>query len=282
MSVASANDQCGASADPAHLYLELMKKCVANTIYSDPELVAVAPSAAVKKWIAAMFKAAGLTLARVKTTSVEKRRKGLDGNPRAHTMIGLERLDNIQRCVQSVIDDRIPGDLIEAGVWRGGATAFMRAVLKANGVRDRTVWVADSFAGLPLPDEDRYPPDKGDVHHTYTWLAIPIEEVKETFRAYDLLDDQVRFLQGWFKDTLPTAPIEGLAVIRLDADMYQSTMDGLVNLYPKLSVGGYVILDDWELIPSCRRAIEDFRARHGIEEPIRSVDGNAGYWRRER
>jgi O-methyltransferase len=264
------------------LYLELMKKSLTNTVYSEPELVPVKPGNALKRLVAAAINAKGISLVREKTDSVVRRAKGLDNNPRAHTMIGIDRLTNIQRCVEQVLDEHVPGDLIEAGVWRGGAAAFMRAILKARGVGDRTVWVADSFAGLPPPEEDRYPADKGDDHHGHSWLAISLDEVKATFRAYGLLDDQVRFLQGWFKDTLPHAPIDRLAVIRLDGDMYGSTMDSLSSLYPKLSVGGYIILDDWDLIPSCRRAIEDYRAANGITEPVLAVDGVAGYWRRAR
>ncbi|MDQ3025079.1 MAG: TylF/MycF family methyltransferase [Pseudomonadota bacterium] len=259
-----------------------MKRCLTNTIYRGPELVPVRPRGIIRRGAVKALAAAGLVLTRSRPMAQERRSQGLDNNPGAHTMIGLERLTNIQRCVQSVLDERIPGDLLEAGVWRGGATAFMRAILKANGVQDRIVWVADSFEGLPEPDEHRYPQDKGDTHHTYEWLAISMEEVKETFRTYDLLDDQVRFLKGWFKDSLPTAPIDRLAVVRLDGDMYQSTMEALVNLYPKLSIGGYIILDDWGFIPACRQAIDDYRSQHGITELIRPVDGNAGCWRRER
>jgi O-methyltransferase len=197
-------------------------------------------------------------------------------------MIGLARLDNIQQCAERAIADGVPGDFIETGVWRGGATVLMRAILKAHGITDRAVWVADSFDGLPPPDAKRYPQDEGDTHHDNRWLAVARAQVEETFRRYGLLDGQVRFLEGWFSDTLPRAPIERLALMRLDGDMYSSTMDALVNLYPKLSIGGYVIVDDWEIIPTCRRAIEDFRGAHGIKEPVLPVDGNAGYWRRER
>ena len=160
-------------------------------------------------------------------------------------MIGLKRMENIEFCVKNIIADKIPGDLIETGVWRGGATIFMRALLKVNNVDDRVVWVADSFEGLPKPDEDKYAADKGDKHHTKEELAIGVEIVKANFEKYGLLDDQVKFLVGWFKDTLPTAPIKKLALIRLDGDMYGSTMDALVSLYPKLSPGGYLIIDDW-------------------------------------
>jgi O-methyltransferase len=198
-------------------------------------------------------------------------------------MIGLDRLGNIQYCVEKALQEGVPGDLIEAGVWRGGAAVFMRAILKAHGIRDRTVWVADSFRGLPPPDARNYPPDRGDPHHTYEWLAVSVEVVRDTFRRYGLLDDQVRFLEGWFRDTLHSADIGPLAIVRLDGDMYESTMEGLVNLYPKLSIGGYIILDDWGLIPNCRRAIDDFRASHGITEKVlATADGVAGYWRRER
>lgn len=266
----------------AELYLELMKKCLTNTVYADPELVPVTPDGFLKRQVVAAFKSKGIALVREKPAAVEKRARGLDNNPRAHTMIGLERLTNIQRCVERALEDQVPGDLIEAGVWRGGAAAFMRAILKAHGERDRIVWVADSFAGLPPPDDDRYPQDRGDEHHARRWLAVSLDEVKETFRRYDLLDEQVHFLKGWFKDTLPNAGIGRLAVIRLDGDMYESTMDSLVSLYPKLSIGGYIILDDWELIPTCRQAIDDFRSTNGITEPVHPVDGVAGYWRRER
>jgi len=270
------------SDDLGALYLDLMRKCLTATLEEGPELVEVKPRDWLRVGIARALGAAGLKLARSRTDRREARARGLDNNPRADTMIGLARLDNIRMCVERVLADGVPGDLIEAGVWRGGAAVFMRAVLAAHGVLDRTVWVADSFAGLPPPDEAAYPADRGDRHHEQEWLAVTLDEVKGTFRKYGLLDGQVRFLQGWFKDTLPGAPIERLAVIRLDGDMYQSTMDGLAALYPRLSVGGYVILDDWNLIPACRRAIDDFRAREGISEPVLPVDGNAGYWRRER
>jgi hypothetical protein len=197
-------------------------------------------------------------------------------------MIGLERLDNLQRCVENALEDDVPGDLIETGVWRGGATIFMRAILKAYGVADRRVWVADSFEGLPPPDREKYPQDAGDPHYTFKELCVSLEEVKRNFERYGLLDDQVRFLKGWFKDTLPAAAIERLAVVRLDGDMYESTMDGLVHLYPKLSAGGYLIVDDYGAVAGCRRAVEDYRASRGITEEIRDIDGIGVFWRRTR
>lgn len=263
------------------LYLELMKKCLTNTIYGDSELAPVSPSSRTKRLVAKVFDAAGLTLARQNSYSYQRREEGLDRPPYAHTMIGLRRLNNIQDCVERVLKENVPGDLIETGVWRGGAAIFMRAILQAYGVQDRNVWVADSFEGLPAPNATKYPEDKDDLHHTDARLAVSVDAVRRNFERYDLLDDQVRFLKGWFGDTLPQADIKQLAVIRLDGDMYESTMDAIASLYPKLAVGGYVIVDDWGAVRACRCAIEDYRLEHGIAEAIRPIDGTGVYWKRE-
>ena len=196
------------------------------------------------------------------------------------TMIGLKRLDQLQECISEVIEQQIPGDLIETGVWRGGASIFMRAVLKAHGAGDRRVFVADSFAGLPPPDSAAYPQDRGDVHHQIRFLAVSHEQVAENFEKYGLLDEQVVFLRGWFKDTLPDAPSDCFSVIRLDGDMCESTMDGLVHLYPKLSPGGYCIIDDYSALDRCKEAVHDYRNKHDIEAPIHEIDWTGVYWRK--
>jgi O-methyltransferase len=195
-------------------------------------------------------------------------------------MVGLKRLDNLETCIRSVLTDQVPGDLIETGVWRGGSAIFMRAALEALGDESRTVWAADSFEGLPPPSEGEFPADAGDDHHTFGELAVSLETVRRNFARYGLLDDRVRFLKGYFKDTLPDAPLEKIAVLRLDGDMYESTIQALEPLYPKLSPGGYCIVDDYHAVPACKRAIEDYRTAEGITEPIEEIDGSAVFWRR--
>jgi len=246
------------------LYLELMKRCLANWIFRDM---------------------ANTTLGR------DPRNEGMPwrGGPEAmlaswrepsHSMAGLKRLDNVQFCVEDVLTRRVPGDLIETGVWRGGVPILMRAVLAAYGVTDRSVWVADSFEGLPPPNAALYPADAGLDLHRISELAVSLEQVQSHFERYDLLDGQVRFLKGWFRDTLPHAPIERLAVARLDGDLYESTMDALTHLYPKLSVGGYLIVDDYGAILACREAVHDYRAAHGITDQILPIDWTGVYWQR--
>ncbi len=205
---------------------------------------------------------------------------GRDWPKTALTMIGKARLRNFRTLIETVIDDAIPGDIIETGVWRGGACILARALLKMLGVKDRTVWVADSFCGLPEPNPVLYPADEGDSHHAENKLNVPLDEVKRNFERFGLLDSQVGFLEGWFKDTLPSAPIDKLAIMRLDGDMYESTMDALSALYDRLSPGGFVIIDDY-CLPNCKHAVSYFRELHSINEPLLEIDNAAVYWRKE-
>jgi O-methyltransferase len=276
------------------LYLDLMKRCLTDFVYISDPFAEYGPYGRRverprwKEWLLStldrvlrphhmrIFEAQSIvTLAMAR----EERARGKIWPARAHTMIGLKRLDNLQFCVEQVLRDGVPGDLIETGVWRGGACIFMRAILQAYGDASRMVWVADSFAGLPPPSAESYPADMGDLHHTYNVLAVSRETVENNFAAYGLLDDQVCFLQGWFKDTLPEAPIRQLAVMRLDGDMYESTIQALDALYDRLSPGGFVIIDDYFLEP-CARAVQEFRDRLGIADPIHDIDGMGRYWRR--
>ncbi len=261
------------------LYLDLMKKCLVNLIYGELEAWPVEPRKFLKRKVIAAFRERGIKLVWDRPYDPQTRLDGKGWPAGAHTMLNIKRLENLQACIEAALRQDVPGDVIETGVWRGGATIFMRAILKAYGVTDRCVWVADSFNGLPPPNPDSYPADAGDLHYTIKLLAISLDEVKSNFEKYGLLDDQVRFLPGWFRDSLPSAPIEQLAVIRLDGDMYESTMDALSALYPKLSKGGYLIVDDYEL-PGCKQAVDDYRAEHRIVDKILHIDGSAMYWRR--
>lgn len=268
-------------------YLNLIKKILTDEIYGDKrsgfELRprgGRSPQNIFRTTLLNLIKKRGFALVRKSTD--KGRREGSEWPEAAHTMIGVKRLDHLQSCIEKVVQNKVPGDLIETGVWRGGATIFMRAVLKAYGIKDRIVWVADSFRGLPAPDVSKYPPDKGSRYHESNYLAISVQEVQSNFKKYELLDGQVRFLEGWFKETLPNAPIEKLAILRIDADMYESTMDALNYLYGKLSRGGYVIIDDYYFEPRCKAAVDDFKKTNRIVEPMHKIpDSFDGiYWQK--
>lgn len=276
-----------ANQQSAKLYLDLLKKTLSFTLWPEPPIPAEVfsykyplPTRIFLKMLSGFCKLGKMDLVKPRRFSAQERQQGRIWPGYADTMIGMSRLDNIQQCVETALADNVPGDLIETGVWRGGACILMRAILAAYGVPGRKVFVADSFQGLPEPDEEKYPADKGDTHHVHKFIAVSQEQVAENFRKYGLLDEKVIFLKGWFKDTLPSAPIEKIAVMRLDGDMYSSTIDALESLYPKLSSGGFCIIDDYAL-KGCKQAVSDYRAQHGITAPIVTVDWTGVYWRKE-
>lgn len=205
---------------------------------------------------------------------------GLLGPTVAHTMVGVDRLDNLRRLTQLTLDEHVPGDFIETGVWRGGCCILMRGILAVNEIRDRKVYVADSFAGVPPPRPEVYPADRDLRLDLSTELSVSLETVKENFRRYGLLDDQVVFVEGLFSETLPALDAGPFALARLDGDLYESTYIALQCLYPRLSPGGFLIVDDYGVIEACRRAVDDYRKEHNIDAPINWIDRTGVWWRR--
>lgn len=243
------------------LYLNLLRDTLTGFVYRDPPINT-------RPW-----------WKRRKGFSEKLRHEGGDWPSLAHTMIGRARIDNIRYALETVIAEGIPGHFIETGVWRGGACIFARGVLKSHNVVDRKVIVADSFEGLPAPDIGKWPADKGDPHHKIDVLAISEAIVRENFSAYGLLDDQVEFIPGYFEQTLPGRKFGALAVVRLDGDMYGSTWTALEALYPQLSPGGFLIVDDYTL-PNCRRAVHDYREQQAIAGELVPIDAASVYWRK--
>ena len=295
------------------LYLDLLKRVLSNIIYEDDPLLFYDHLR--QPQVASGF-------------SLPRRVMGEDAPSEAHTMIGLRRLNNIQALIEDLLRRNVPGDLIETGVYRGGASIFMRAVLKAYRISDRRVFACDTFHPMS-PTDIPWPviillkalasiPSKAWQRRLFLWLdrlpnsrrAFPVtqnpsddwvnfsiwllknpnampdergtglKQVKSHFARYGLLDARVVFLEGFFADTLPTAPIKQLALMRLDGDSYESTMDALRLLYGRLSVGGYCIIDDYCAFSDCKRAVMEFRVEHQIDDEIVAIDNIAVYWRK--
>jgi len=251
----------GAASTARELYLDLLVRILLNTVYEDS---AINPR--VRPLVVEPF-------------NPETRAIGRDWPTQAHTMVGRARLENLRKLSQQTLDDGIVGDFIETGVWRGGCCILMRGVLAANQIYDRKVYVADSFAGLPAPNEALYPWDTGWNLHVFKELAVSLETVKDNFARYGLLDEQVVFVEGLFSDTLPSLSAGPFALMRLDGDLYESSYVALNSLYPKLSPGGFVIIDDHSLDP-CKRAVADFRDQFGITTPMHEVDWTGVWWRK--
>jgi hypothetical protein len=272
---------------PEELYLNLLKKTLTFTLWPEPPIDLEKYNYSLNpikrnfySLIVWVLNKAGFTLCKKRKITESQRLEGKLFPPGyGDTMIGIKRLENLQDCIESVIYDDVEGDFIETGVWRGGACIFMQAILASYGIENRKVIMADSFEGLPKPDTENWPKDKHDKNYTYQFLAVSQEEVENNFKKYGLLDDKVIFLKGFFKDTLPNAPVDQLAILRLDGDMYESTMVALESLYPKLSVGGFCIIDDFSL-KGAKAAVEDYRQKFNIDEEIQEIDWTGVYWRK--
>ena len=240
-------------------YLQLVQEIVINAIYQDR---------AIDPWSHPVFDS-------------RKRDAGLDWPEQALTMIGRVRLQSLRECCELALRDQVPGDFVETGIWRGGACIMMAAVLAAHEDLARLVWGFDSFQGLPPPNEAEFPKDRGDQLHRFPQLAVSIECVIESFKRTDLWSEQVRLVKGWFKDSVPAAGVEKIAVLRLDGDLHESTIQVLEGFYPRLSAGGFCIIDDFGAMLSCRAAVEDYRRDHGVMEPIVNIDGKGILWRKQ-
>lgn len=196
----------------------------------------------------------------------------IDPLSRPATLLTKAQLDLVEQAVMAVHRQGIAGDFMEAGIWRGGVIILMRALIRAHAMAGRQVIAADSFTGIPK--NTRAVNDPVDQWKD-RWIA-PLDEVRETISRFGLLDDRVEFLVGFFEESLKSMQGRRLAVVRLDSDSYDSVETSLEYLYPLVSQGGYVIIDDWHL-PGCRLAVTDYRTQLGIRDTIHEWDGNA-YW----
>ena len=252
----------GPGEDVRAAYLDLLKLALCDLAGDGTTSVGAAGDAAV--------------LAReLRRDETRLRAAGMDWPLHGLTMVGLRRLDDLQRCVESVVADGVKGDLIEAGVWRGGASMLMRATLDTLG-DDRAVVAADSFQGFPAVDG-------ADEHAArlsgFGFLAVSIDDVRASLERLGL-ERGVELLPGFFEQTLPALAGRTWAIVRLDADSYEATRLALRCLYPGLAVGGYLVVDDYGSFDGCRRAVDEFRDEHGVVEPIEPIDHTGARWRR--
>jgi len=278
-------------------YIDLLKSALCASLYDESAWLCVEQPAEhyfenasignniigrIKRSILRFLSARNLRLVRTRQFDPELRDAGKDWPLFGFTMTGRHRLDALQTCIEDILENNIPGDFAETGVWRGGSVIFMRALLKVHNSTDRVVWCADSFEGMPVPtasDQRIFKTTNWGDLSGHEYLKVSLEQVKRNFERFGLLDEQVNFLKGWFSDTLPTAPIKQLALLRLDGDLYESTRDALVNLYDKVSPGGYVIVDDYNSWETCRVAVDEFRRQRGISTTIKPIDDDSVLWK---
>jgi O-methyltransferase len=267
-----------AKTDTSSPYLELLKKALTASLYDESAWGLVTGRSWLKSAILKMLERRSLLLVKRRPFDARAREGGKDWPMFGFTMAGAKRLGNVEDCIKSVLAEGVKGDFVECGVWRGGSSIFARAAFDAHGGSDRLVWLADSFQGMPArTSQDEADPELIGT----TYLEQSLEQVKGNFARFGLLDDRVKFVKGWFSESLPTAPIGEIAILRLDGDYYSSTMDALSALYSKVTAGGYIIVDDYNAFASCKAAITDFCKTQGIKPDLHEIDEIAVYWRKE-
>jgi O-methyltransferase len=277
VSVVVSDFPAALDADLQQRYLQLLKQALTRTL--DKESFATVPPnrrTTAKRIRYGIYVGAQRLLAPINLAIVQTNR------PTGETMMGMGALNNLHACLDAIVRDGVPGDVMEAGVWRGGGTIFMRAHLLVHGEKNRRVWVADSFEGLPKPT---HAADATDKFWQSEYLAVSEREVRSNFEKYSLLDESVVFLRGFFSVTMPSCPVERLALLRLDGDMYESTYVVLKHLYDRLSPGGFVLVDDFGMVKACDQAIHDFRRDRSVVEPLQMIGYLKGlpigaYWRK--
>ena len=192
------------------------------------------------------------------------------------TLVGVEGLDNISRLITEIKNNNVKGAFVEAGVWRGGASIWARALMDYLEIKE-PVYVCDSFQGLPIPMDIN---DIKDAHFFIPELSVSLNTVKENF-GYFPLEGEVKYVEGLFKDTMPKLKDEigPISILRVDADMYEGTTQVLENLYDKISVGGFIIVDDY-CINQAKLAIDEFREMYNIKNPLIKANNCIHYWQK--
>ncbi len=269
-------------------YLDLLKKSLTASIYDEsswqlvdgPMLSETGIVPSLKRAIVYGLRKRGLRIVRTKPFNANSREQGLDWPLFGLTMVGLRRLDNLQKCIEDILANNVPGCFVETGVWRGGSSILAKALFRSHDANDRIVWCCDSFEGMPVPSKEDISLQSNSDFSDRDYLVATIDQVKSNFAKFGLLDENVKFLKGWFCDTLPTAPTGPIAVLRMDGDLYVSTMDALMNLFDRVSPKGYIIVDDYKSWNGCRQAVDEFRKQRAIEAPIIDIDSHAVYWRK--
>lgn len=200
-----------------------------------------------------------------------------------YSMGGWRALENAFEITSLVEKKGIEGALVECGVAEGGTAAMMALTNQKLGSLKRMKWFFDSYEGLPEPTAEDY--EAGKAGHFIRPLNKgaclgTIEQVSELmFHKLQLPRDEVHLVKGWFQDTVPAhrERIGAIAVLRLDGDWYESTKIPLENFYGQISIGGYVIIDDYATCFGSRKATDEFRTEKRITTPLRP-DGRGGVW----
>ncbi|MDP2637222.1 MAG: TylF/MycF/NovP-related O-methyltransferase [bacterium] len=240
-------------------------------------------------WARKLYAKARFLLALLKDVSLNPGRAFLLFRVMPFTMVEYAGVRNVYDLAEIAVREGIQGAFVECGVWRGGVAGVLGSRAKQEG-KGRVTWLFDSFEGLPEPTKEdgsfakEYSGEKDSGKLVSIEKCVgPITDVRNIlFSILRLQENQVRLVQGWFQDTLPQARsgIGKIALLRLDADWYESTKCALENLYDLVSSGGYVVIDDYGHWEGCRKAVDEFLQARGVTVAIHPVDSMVAYFQK--
>jgi len=201
---------------------------------------------------------------------------------RRQTMTSAARIAALVDAVTYVVDEEIEGDLVECGVWKGGSMMAAAMTLSRLGVADRDLYLFDTFAGMPEPTEEDVssPYDGYSLHKRWSlhdksdteWVGVPVETVRANVESTGYPAERIKTLVGMVEDTIPSEAPARIALLRLDTDWYASTKHELVELFPRLAVGGILIVDDYGHYEGARKAVDEYFAETGQRVLLNRID----------
>ncbi len=198
------------------------------------------------------------------------------------TMTGPIRIYSLIESVRYLIKNDIPGDFLECGVFKGGSMMAVALTLLSMGVKDRKLWLFDTFAGMPMPEEvdvnfrgkpaiERFAKHRIDDESS-TWVNVPLEEVQKAMESTRYPAENINYIKGMVEDTIPDQAPESLALLRLDTDWYRSTKHELDHLYPCLSSKGIAIIDDYAYFKGAKKAVDEYFAEQQMHPMLHRID----------
>jgi O-methyltransferase len=267
-------------------YKELLKRSLMGCV-SDWSLneIGVGKKDGYKKvaqWLFQKVLPKSVKIVRISKGKEGMRESGSDSTLNCYTLVGYKRLDFLENALLSISKEEVEGDILEAGVWRGGASIYIKKLLDMLG-QDRVLYCADSFEGMPKPKLSQDLKSGDGDYSEVEFYSVKLERVIENFKLFNALDDKVHFIKGWFSDTMPTLSenIQKISLLRIDCDLYESTNCVLSSLYPKVSSGGFIYIDDYNSWAGCKQAVDDFRRNQKIDTPLIQVDWSSVFWRKK-
>jgi hypothetical protein len=202
------------------------------------------------------------------------------------TMTNVERVYSLRQAVRYVVDHQIPGDIVECGVWRGGTMLAAALTLLECGSSDRQLWLYDTFEGMPAPSEHDMDlsgipasrilqADTTEKQNSHVWAYAPLELVQRVMQSSGYPANRVVFVKGKVEQTIPEHMPSQIALLRLDTDWYESTYHELNHLYPRLAVGGVLIIDDYGHWQGARRAVDQYIGERNLKLLLHRIDYSA-------